>query len=93
MATVVDCPSCNGTGRVPYTGTLDEKTLAICSWYDPDTNTEACGNCKYVMPGKTILNVHGEPCVHDFRHTLLGNCYHGWSCVHCTTGYTVDSGD
>lgn len=32
-------------------------------------------------------------CLHEYKHTLLGNCYHGYNCVKCGASYTVDSSD
>ena len=34
-----------------------------------------------------------EGCEHSFKHKLISNCYHGYTCEHCGHHYTIDSGD
>ena len=90
------CPVCNGTARMsadllPYKSTWN---------YDAATNTVPCTNCG--MKGMyssgpdgwvQLRKDNGEPCKHDYTTIELGRCFYKYVCKHCTSEYTIDSGD
>ena len=38
-----------------------------------------------------VVYYEWKACDHEFEHTQLGNCYHGYTCKKCKGHYTVDS--
>ena len=90
------CPICNGTGRKPAS-----KEARAHGWYgyDKNTDTQSCHNCgshgMFAPPpdGKVELRPDGTPCEHHFTSQTIGRCYHRYTCKHCNTSYSIDSGD
>ena len=91
------CPICNGTGRKPAT---EDSRKYRWHGYDQATDTQYCHNCgsrgMYAPPpdGRVELRKdNGEPCVHRFVEETIGRCYHRYTCEHCGSAHTIDSGD
>ena len=91
------CPVCNGSLRRPVPA-RSEQYKGILAGYDKDTDTLPCDNCggqmMYGKPsGLVNLRINGTPCEHEYAGTKLGNCLHRYTCKHCPSHYTIDSGD
>jgi hypothetical protein len=89
------CPVCNGTCRRPAG---DDQYKHMYMGYDKDNDTLPCNNCGgQTMYGRATgqvpLRADGTPCVHEYDYKLLGRCYHGYTCRHCSFKYEIDSGD
>ena len=85
------CPACSGTGKVP----IEESEKQY--WNQGKTH-KSCKNCggqtmEGYASGKVNLRDDGTPCLHEVRETKLGNCYYGYTCIHCGYSYNIDSGD
>lgn len=95
--TEATCPKCNGTTRIPWVGGPQYKN--IVAGYDAATDTLACDNCggqtmSLKATGMTRIDpTTGLGCMHEFTHTLAGNCYHRYDCGRCGARYHIDSGD
>lgn len=93
------CPICNGTGRLK--ADKMEQHAKDRGWYgyDKETDTKQCTNCgvrgMYAPPpdGKVELRPDGTPCVHKFSGENIGRCYYRYTCEHCGSSHTIDSGD
>lgn len=89
------CPKCNGTKRRPAGNDSCKK---FTYGYDAETDTFVCNNCggqtmSGIAQGHVALRKdNGEPCLHKYTYTLLGNCYHGYKCEYCGHSYQIDSG-
>lgn len=75
---IVDCPTCYGMGS------------ALCTNCSSTASDQASSG---LPPGKTYERADGTACIHDYEHTLLGNCWHRYSCKFCPAFVQVDSGD
>ena len=89
------CPVCNGSKRKPAG---DSPYVKNYRGYDEATHTMPCTNCgAQTMYGQSSgvvpLRADGQPCKHEYEHTLAGNCYHRYTCNHCNYTYYIDSGD
>ena len=87
------CPVCNGTAQVE----LDESDRKY-RWNDGRTHRPCrnCGGQTMSLRGSGIVLLrkdNNEPCLHEYKYTKLGNCYHGYNCKHCGHSYQIDSGD
>lgn len=95
--TEATCPKCNGSTRRPWIGDMRYKN--ITAGYDAATDTLACDNCggqtmSMCATGMTTIDpATGLGCMHEFAHTLAGNCYHRYDCRRCGDRYHIDSGD
>ena len=95
------CPVCNGTCRMPCPSESIREYGIKHGWYnyDAETDTIPCNNCggqyQWGKPsGEVSLRKDtGEPCVHEYRGYSKGNCYTGYTCIHCEDNYSIDSGD
>ena len=96
------CPVCNGGLRVPCNDEMTRSYGVKYGWYeyDAETDTVPCKNCggQTQYPGHPTGQVpprkdNGEPCVHEYRGYQKGNCYWGYTCIHCGDTYNIDSGD
>lgn len=94
MTTLAECPKCHGTGNGAAL-TLFEK---LYTWNKERTH-HPCNNCGgQYMYGKPSGMTHIDPstglgCMHEYKHSLLGRCYHGYRCDNCGDNFTIDSGD
>ena len=89
------CPVCNGTTRVPAG---DNKYKNVIAGYDKNTDTFACNNCggqmMYGRPtGQVPLRADGTPCAHEYTSQNVGRCLTKYTCKHCNSSHTIDSGD
>jgi hypothetical protein len=60
--------------------------------------TLACRNCGgQTMGGRPTgvvpLRADGTPCLHEYVGVNRGRCYTEYSCKHCPSKYSIDSGD
>lgn len=93
--TLLTCPVCNGTCKVPLTE--EEKQY---SWNRDKTDRE-CTNCGgQTMYGRATGKVpprrdNGEPCKHEYGGSNPNNwrCYVSYCCKHCGFSYEIDSSD
>lgn len=89
------CPVCNGTTRISA-GKVDyPKSLY---GYNIDNNTIPCNNCggqyMYGKPSGVVpLRKDGTPCVHEYAGRSGGRYYTIYTCKHCSSSYSIDSGD
>ena len=44
-------------------------------------------------PGNDVTYVTWDLCIHDYKHTLLGRCWHKYTCTKCSSSFEIDSGD
>ena len=91
------CPVCTGTKRRAVPAEC-EAYKDIMSGYDKITDTLACDNCggqvMYGTPtGIVNLREDGTTCIHEYTKTKIGNCYHRFTCKHCSFIFSIDSGD
>ena len=94
------CPICSGSGRIPATEMRTYEKDRKWYGYDKETDTKHCTNCgphgMYAGPpdGKVELRKdNGEPCVHRFLSENMGRCLTKYTCEHCGSAHTIDSGD
>jgi hypothetical protein len=88
------CPACNGTTRVPASGSSRKVVRGYCI----DTDTFPCCNCggqrMFGSPsGKVPLRKDNTPCMHSYKGRGAGHCYTIYTCEHCNDSYSIDSGD
>jgi hypothetical protein len=60
--------------------------------------TFPCNNCggqtmSTKGTGKVRLRPDGTPCLHEYKGTTVGRCYHKYECAQCGDIYHIDSGD
>ena len=89
------CPVCNGTKRKPAG---DYRWKSVTYGYDAKTDTLLCTNCggqtqSLTPTGIVKLNREGVPCTHSYTSTNVGRCLTQYTCTHCDSSYTIDSGD
>jgi hypothetical protein len=89
------CPVCNGTTRVDAG---DVKYSRSLYGYNIDDNTVPCKNCggQYMFgkpSGVVPLRKDGSPCTHEYSGRSGGRCYTIYTCNHCSSSYSIDSGD
>lgn len=94
-----NCPVCNGTKRVPYTG----QYAHVVYGYDKETSTVPCLNCggQYQMgsgpTGTVALRADGTPCKHTYKETGPQHSrqrgWHEYTCTGCGDRHSIDSGD
>ena len=86
------CPICNGLGKVPL-----DAVEAKYSYNAGKTHSE-CHNCGGQEmfgkgTGRVPLNREGQPCVHKYTGVQQGRCYYRYTCIHCGSSHSIDSGD
>lgn len=91
------CPVCNGSMRAKPKHQGD---WSWCKGFNKEDGTLPCFNCKtkgmYASgepTGQSILRKDGTPCAHEYVETKLGRCYFQYTCKHCESTYSIDSGD
>jgi hypothetical protein len=91
------CPKCNGSGRMPVPENL-QRFKNVLAGYEHETDTLDCDNCggqyMYTKPtGMVPANKNGEPCLHSYKGSVVGNCITSYTCEHCDDTYRIDTGD